>query len=400
MKYILITGGQLLNKGAQAMVFITITEIKKKYPDAEIVLLSKVDYFNNENKETYNFHIYPLLMRSKFMLAGGFWGLLNRLIKYKNYQKKLGCYEKKLKHYFSNATMIIDISGYAFSSQWGFIDSLNFLFNIKLAKKYNIDMFILPQSLGPLNYPKCYQKKIIKTLTKKYFKYPRKIFAREQSGFLEMKKLTDNIDLSYDIVLQGNKELNFDAIYKNEVPRLEQVSIEKNSVALIPNQKLFNYGQENELYQIYNEIIQYLLANRKKIYLLIHSVEDKIICQRIKKKFTKEEDVIIFEEEFECFELEEMLNQFDYIIASRYHSIVHAYRESTPAIVISWAEKYYELLKHFDQEEYLFDIRNTINSQDIISSIKKLNKTFKKDAGKINKKLTIIRENNIFDQIF
>ena len=41
MRNIIITGGELFNKGAQAMTFVTVNELKKRFPDHQIYLLSK-----------------------------------------------------------------------------------------------------------------------------------------------------------------------------------------------------------------------------------------------------------------------------------------------------------------------------------------------------------------------
>ena len=43
MKNIIITGGELFNKGAQAMTFITVDEIKKRFSDHRILVLSEMD---------------------------------------------------------------------------------------------------------------------------------------------------------------------------------------------------------------------------------------------------------------------------------------------------------------------------------------------------------------------
>ena len=51
MKNILIVGANFNNKGAQAMLFVTVDEIRKRFPDAKI-------YFGGINKwkpNTYTF---------------------------------------------------------------------------------------------------------------------------------------------------------------------------------------------------------------------------------------------------------------------------------------------------------------------------------------------------------
>ena len=65
-KYVLVTGGELKNKGAQAMTFITVDEIKKRYPDKEVILLSDIDYKRpDEIKENYRFTIRPFPKKHK-----------------------------------------------------------------------------------------------------------------------------------------------------------------------------------------------------------------------------------------------------------------------------------------------------------------------------------------------
>ena len=55
---ILITGGELFNKGAQSMTFITVNELKKRFPNHEILLSSSRDFKRDyEEKQQYNFKI-------------------------------------------------------------------------------------------------------------------------------------------------------------------------------------------------------------------------------------------------------------------------------------------------------------------------------------------------------
>ena len=61
-KYILITGGELKNKGAQAMTFITVDQIAKRYPECKVLLLSNQDYVrSDEEKANYKFDILPFV---------------------------------------------------------------------------------------------------------------------------------------------------------------------------------------------------------------------------------------------------------------------------------------------------------------------------------------------------
>ena len=64
MRNIIITGGELFNKGAQAMTFVSVDEIKRRFPDHQIYLLSEMDMKRPAaEKEQYTFDFigwYPL----------------------------------------------------------------------------------------------------------------------------------------------------------------------------------------------------------------------------------------------------------------------------------------------------------------------------------------------------
>ena len=64
MKNIIITGGELFNKGAQAMTFITVDEMKKRFPDHRILVLSEMDLQRpKKEQEQYAFSFmgwYPI----------------------------------------------------------------------------------------------------------------------------------------------------------------------------------------------------------------------------------------------------------------------------------------------------------------------------------------------------
>ena len=64
MRNIIITGGELFNKGAQAMTFVTVSELKKRFPNHKIILLSEMDKRRpKEEKAKYAFDFmgwYPI----------------------------------------------------------------------------------------------------------------------------------------------------------------------------------------------------------------------------------------------------------------------------------------------------------------------------------------------------
>jgi len=385
---IIIVGGELSNKGAQAMTFTVVDQMKRKFPNKNIYLFSAIDFDRDDKeKSIYKFDILPWKPRTKFwFLAFG-----GRLFK-KN--SKYGYLENRIKEVVKGADFFIDISGYALSSQWGFLPSIYYLLNIATAKKYSIPYYIFPQSIGPFNYPIKF-KVLLYPLLKWYLKYPKKIFVREKEGIKSISKFTrKNIGKSYDIVLQS-KEYDIDNIYKDI--HFKDIKIESNSVGVIPNIRVIERTNTDEIYSIYRSLINILINAKKNVYILRHSYEDLEVCEKIKSFFLDNKNVKLIPDDLSAIELENVIKQFDFVIASRYHSIVHSYKNGVPALVIGWATKYFELLEDFDQLDYYFDVREGININEIGDKLNKMILKYKYERDKILNKMGVVTKENIFD---
>ncbi|MDW7727852.1 MAG: Coenzyme F420 hydrogenase/dehydrogenase, beta subunit C-terminal domain [Candidatus Methanoperedens sp.] len=390
-KNIIIIGGELFNKGAQAMTFTVVDEMKKRFPDKNIYLFSTQD-FDREyiEKGRYTFKILPWdgITRRR---------LLSFLNKFINKKSKYGYLENDIEKTIKNGTFIIDISGYALSSQFNWFRSLDYLLNIILSKKYCVPYYIFPQSIGPFNYPLKF-KILLYPLMNMYLKYPKKIFPREKEGEMWVRKFSEkNVERSYDIVLQ-TKQYDLSNIYNQEFYRKE---IESNpeSVGIIPNMRVIEKINPAEIYSIYDSLIDRLIKAKKTVYVLRHSYEDLEICEKIKNNFLHNDSVILISEDLNAFELESIIKQFDFVIASRYHSIIHAYKNGVPTLVIGWATKYFELLEDFDQMDYCFDVRYGINLNEIENKLDKMIFEYKYERDKIINKINAVTKENIFDKI-
>ena len=385
-KNIIIVGGQLFNKGAQAMTFTVVDQLKRKFPDKTIYLLSTADFNRTkEEKAKYNFEILP-------------WNPLSFVgYKHKIFLKhsKYDYLEETIHEVIRDAAFFVDISGYALSSQWNLRGNLRYLFNIATAKKYSVPYYIFPQSIGPFNYPLKFRV-FLYPLLNVYLRYPKKIFVRENEGVKAVRKITGNIEKSYDIVLQ-NKNYNIHNVYRDNI-HLKNIKIEPNSVGIIPNSKVLDRASSNKFYALYVQLINRLIDAEKNVYVVRHSYEDLEICEKIKSFFADNKNVKLVSDDLNALELENVVSQFDFVIASRYHSVIHAYKNGVPALVIGWATKYFELLESFDQLDYFFDVRKGINIEKMSSKLDKMILNYKKERRKIaNKTAHIQSKENIFN---
>lgn len=398
-KNIIITGGQLYNKGAEAMVYLAVDQLKKKYPDANMIVLSSADYKRTEEeKAKFNFEILPRVPQIYFPLpkvlknAPGLKNQARSLVRF-NVKEAI-----KFRKILKNTLLMVDISGYALSSQFKTGHSLNYLSAIFIAKQHNVPFYLMPQSFGPFDYSDNVKKEMDK-LIGEALNYPEVIFAREKEGYDLLNNqysLKDNLKLSMDSVLV-NSEINLKNVFR-EVPKTIKTDHIKG-VGIVPNMKTFEHGDKENLLVAYKVMIDYLINKGKQVYIVRHSFEDLEACVSIKEMYEKNNSVTLVEDDMSCLDFDVLVNSFDFIIGSRYHSIVHAYKNGVPTIAIGWATKYHELLASFNQSQYIFDVRNKINKNDLIATLEALNTNYSKESSIIKKKLVEVQANNPYDVI-
>lgn len=382
-KNVLITGGQLENKGAQAMTFVVVSEIKRKYPNIDIVLVSNIDVVRTE-KDLHQYNFTVIAYPSVKSLYKWQWGLSD--------DKR-----KVFDAYLNNSICIIDISGYRLGSTWGIKKSLSYCAMIEYANKHNVPTYILPQSFGPFDY-KWFLRPILKCEIKRALKKAKIIMARENSGkeLLENMFRLRNVIKTSDLVIQS-PEAEQGLVYR-DAPKIIDIPIEKNSVAVIPNEKNILHGSLEKCRKLYTDIIDYLILNKKKVYIIYHSINDIVFCKQLKEMYKDSEQVVFIDKELSCFDFSANVSKFDYVIASRFHSIVHSYKKKVPALVVGWSTKYFELMSDFKQEKYCFDIDCT-SSSEILNRLKEIDYNYKLESEIIGSELSRIQQDNVFDYL-
>jgi len=386
---VVILGGDFANKGAQAMTLVVVDEVRRRFPDKDIYLFSTNAFeIDDRDKAKYSFHFLPWTagLRLKSLLgpvvrSGG-----------KHAQKLT-----ETKAVLRNTAFIIDISGYVLSSEWGFRLSLGYIVNILIARRYSLPFYIFPQSFGPWDYP-LIQKLILYPALKLCLSYPRIIFVRDRQGLTYLRRFTvSNVRLSHDVVLQtrGIEKAN---IFRENVT-LKEFPVKMNSVAIVPNMRVADRMQRERLYAVYESLISMLLDAGHTVYILRHSDEDSQICRNIRHLFDDDENVILVDDGLNAVELQVALAKFIFIIASRYHSIIHAYKNGVPAVVIGWAQKYSELLGEFGQQDYYVDCRDDPGVDAVAAKLKRMMDHWEHEKEKITGRLAALSAQTAFDYL-
>lgn len=394
MKKFLISGADFKNKGGQSMLFITVSELRTRFPGCKI-------FYPTDKAVDCNYKITPVYYNfgSMCYMHGGK-EKAEAVVKAtaKKVLKKSGNLSqiKRLSEIFPTLDAVIDVSGYNLSSDWNAKINFKFLEYIRQAKKYGIPVYLMPQSFGPFEYGE--RQKSMDQDIKELLGYCKVVYAREKEGYqlLKEKYGLENVKLSPDLVLQ-NKGIDYSALFMQK-PELKLPKIDTDhNVAIIPNMKSVEHGDKGTLLALYSKIIPIILESGRKVYIFRHSQGDFELCREIKDLFPEENNVVLLENDLNCLEYSEFICNFDFIIASRYHAIVHAIKQGVPCVALGWAVKYVELLGMFDMPEYVFRIGSQVDEKPIMKAVEEMCGKHKEISGRIKEKLHEVQSQNCYD---
>lgn len=389
MRNIIITGGGMVNKGAQAMTLIAVHELRRRFPNHRIWLYSPVDLANKDlDKSRFTFDFtgwYPM----KFAHCQH--NPVQRAI-------TLLCSRAELleaEALYRNTDFIVDVSGYALGSNWNDKVCNDFLDILEFAQGFGIPVYLMPQSFGPFDFGT--ERQNLDTRIRKLLPTAKVIFAREQEGYDALVNTygLSNVRLATDLVL-GNKGISLENVFKT-VPHMDLPQIADDAVAVIPNSMNASVSSQETVVAMYTKVVEKLLSLDRTVYLLSHSTMDAALCRTLKAHFDAIEAVILLEQDFSCLEFNELVQKFRYLVASRFHSIVHAYKNGVPCIAMGWATKYHDLLKLFGQEQYVFDVRIDTGTTNILEAIGQMDSCHAEESVKICAGLSAVQQTNVFD---
>lgn len=391
MRNIIIAGGGLVNKGAQAMTLISICELKKRFPDHRMVLLTWDA--SPAAKEKHAMYDLELLEVPPLKFSGAARNPALRALYSLRYRQAFTHSDT----IYRNADLFIDISGYAIGSNWHSKVCNDYLDCIEHALAYGIPVYLLPQSFGPFDY-EGEAGKAIDARTRRLFPKAKRIFAREQEGYdaLISHYGLSNVTLTHDMVLASKIGDYSPALRCKPVMKLPEIP--ESSMALIPNVRVGDSGVNDPL-TVYTAAVRAGLAQGLHVYITHHSTQDRVLCAAIKEAFADEEKVVLLDHNHSCMEFNELVKKFRFVAASRFHSIVHALKNGVPCVALGWATKYMDLMKLFGQEGYVFDLRQQVDTADVARAVEDMARNWKAESEIIKAALPELQKENVFDYI-
>lgn len=374
---ILINGAGFENKGAEAMLRTVQVELIKRIPTAVFYLWGiSPDNQGKVMASGMNQFILPFeFPGSKWQLFGqrfarGMWSISEN-IHAKHLDNLLCIFSQKMRmaracsHYLKRTEGafdgLVDISGFAYGDPWGTQGFQRILPVVQEVRRQNKPMFFLPQSWGSFEKPEV-KEAIGHLLVHANTRY----YSRDEksSRYLEevLKKSCGSIASSPDIVFSfkgGTPEQG------ENILRTMGCSMKRRLIGMAPNYRVYERtegrGAGNKYIQSIVKLIEHCLKRHdvdivlqaNEIYEYNNEPDDRYLCSIISALVNTPDRCFMTRDSLTAEETKALIGKFDYMIGSRFHSLVFAFSQGIPGMSISWSHKYRELFSLFSMEDYV-----------------------------------------------
>lgn len=424
MTRILITGAGFENKGAEAMLRTVQAELLKRIPSIEFYVYG-ISGHNLKNVMASGMTLLRLPFEcpdSQWRFFGqrfarGAWSIrenirakrLDHIVSIFHRSKRLA---RACSGYLQRTDCVfdglIDISGFAYGDPWGLagfqrISSLAYEFS-----RQRKPMFFLPQAWGPFEKPEV--KQAIHTLldhpTVRYYSRDEK-----SSGYLEdvLKKSSGAITSYPDIVFHfqgGTPEQG------EHILRSMGCSRKRKIIGIAPNYRVYErtegHGAGNKYIQAIVKLIKHCLKSHdvdvvlqaNEIYEHSGETDDRYLCSTIASLINRPDRCFATRDYLTAEETKVLIGQFDYMIGSRFHSLVFAFSQGIPGMSISWSHKYRELFSLFDMEDQVQEYEE-MKEESLIELFEKGWMNRDQQGALISKEVTKVKEklDVLFDEV-
>jgi len=382
-RHILVCGGGLRNKGAQAMVFTVVDQVRRRWPNRRVVLLlTPEEAVEEREKQRYTFKCADWTLESALRAIS-----TPRHVTVPD----AGSDGTDARSLFEAADCMIDISGFTLSSQFKSVrPSLAYLANILVAKRFGLPVYVFPQSFGPFDYP-ILKRLVMLPLLRLTLRYPRAIFAREEEGARWLRPFAGrSVRVQPDIVLTSG---GWDPahIFAAAHP-LREPTVAERAVGIMPSLRVAEHTGRPPLIAATQALAKLALEEGYEVCILCHAPEDTDICRLVAAGFRDEPRVRLLDDDLNAMEMRRTIARMSLVVSSRYHAVVHAYASGVPAVVLGWTGKYSSLLQSFGQTAYCCDCRSGVDERLATAALGEMLKNLDHETQRIARRLQDLRD--------
>lgn len=386
------------NKGDAALLSVLIKNIQKEFKRASITILTLDSISKGEKfegvKVQNSFMFYAMksfnnkaliLFYSHFvMVLTMLWAGVYRFTGFSlPIDRKL----RALCLLYAKADLILPVGGgYLRSHKKGVGSLLNIsllLHPIMLSYVLKRPTILYTQSIGPLNGG------LEEILVKYVLNRTAAVIAREDTSLQLLKRIGvhRNIYRSIDSGFAFSAQGNFYNLHK-----ILGIKKEKLIVGITARKWLSGFAQAKYECAL-AETVKHIVTNYNAAVVFIpqvtaefHGDDDRIVHKRILSQITKLHDTYLIDEKINHYQIKAAYNSLDFLIGTRFHSVIFSLTSYVPAIAIEYEHKTSGIMKDLNLSKWVIKIED-VSGDILIDRFNNLIKNKKQYLSTLNANL-------------
>lgn len=391
---IVINGAGFVNKGAEAMVRTVQAELAKRLPDVEFYLWRTTSW---DREPALSSGLNPVSV--PFEVRDSLWSLFGgRVAKslwsvsesFRTHNLKLIRQAFRRKYSFVNACKcyltrtvedfdaFIDISGFAYGDAWGMGAFERVCPIVDYCREHGKPAIFLPQAWGSFDKPQI-RRRLCDLLTGRNTVF----YSRDQQSSAYLEKALDKAEGSItphpDIVFGfrgGTQEEG------EQILRTMGCSTKRPLIGIAPNMRVYERvrgaGTGNAYLQALVKLIQHCLEHHDVDIVLqanevnTHGVrkDDRYLCSLVAASVGRSDRCFVIREPLTAEASMALIGRLEFLVGSRFHSLVFGFSQGVPAMALSWSHKYRELFSLFGVEDSVQECQD-IDSEVLIAAFER-----------------------------
>lgn len=314
-----IKGTNFVNKGAELMLHAVLQKVRVAFPEASLVVAPNAEDYAARAQ----LQLWQKCWHQRFRVQ---WGNLARMIP-SELRRRFGLILDR------EIDVVLDASGFAFTDQFGAKPALVMAAWANTWKRRGTKVILLPQAMGP------FTSREIRKAFASVVSNADLVFPRDDASYKHVTELVgerENIIQSPDFtnLVTGTPPHNAEQF--------------EDRFCLVPNARMIDKtsAEEGALYRSFcARCIKCLNELGQKTFILVH--EGKGDMQLAEQIVCEEGSDIPIIEETDPLVAKAILGLCSGVISSRFHALVSALSQGTPALATSWSHKYEMLLSEY-----------------------------------------------------
>ncbi|TKJ34790.1 MAG: hypothetical protein CEE38_16655 [Planctomycetes bacterium B3_Pla] len=358
MNSILLTGGGFANKGAEALLRTVRDELGKRLapvrfqtivPADQATDARKAGFFPCNSRSRQEFAAYHL-GRVPGLKAARVWAAASQTGRHLRRQKECAA--------------VLDVSGYAYADRFG---TYPMRLTEKLVSDCNTDgapYVFMPQAWGP--FTGSFSRQAIRHVAERSVL----LYARDRTSFESLRGIPnippEKLELAPDIVLNFEPRENRETLEPLERGGL--LPGNRRRVGICPNIRIYHatqregVGRSNPYVRWLVELCRrFLVETDVELVLFPHEMslsrwrrDDRYVCRLVGRAVGDDRRIKCFSQHCSADTLKLLIRELDFLIGSRFHSIIAALSLHVPTVAVGWSHKYKEVLNDAGVGELAF----------------------------------------------